>query len=110
MDDYLIDRQTLGQFVDGLIKKKALPVNSPEELNNIREEAIKSLDDRIGLAIFGSFTPEQNEEFNRMLDRDDADENDYSNFFERIGLNINQKIGETLKAFGEEFLAEGQNA
>ena len=109
MDDYLIDRQTLSQFVDGLIKKKALSVNSPEELDSLREKAIKSLDDKIGLAIFGSFTVEQNKEFNEMLDREGVNEDDFSNFFQRIGLDVNQKISETLNTFSEEFLAEGQN-
>lgn len=109
MDNYLIDRETLGKFVDELIKKKALPVNTPEELNNLREESIKSLDDKIGLAIFGSLTDEQNTEFNQLLDRADAEESDFENFFNKIGLDVEQKVTDTMNSFGEEFLAGGQN-
>lgn len=107
MDDYLIDRQTLGQFVDALIKKKALPVDNADELNNVRENAIKTLDDRIGLAVFGNFTKDQNAEFNQMLDRN-ATEDEYENFFNRIGLNVQETIANTMKGFAREFLG-GQN-
>ena len=109
MDNYLIDRETLGKFVDELIKRKALPANSPEELNNLREESIKSLDDKIGLAVFGNLTDEQNTELNQLLDRTDAEESDYEDFFNKIGLNVEQTITDTMNAFGEEFLAGGQN-
>ena len=109
MDKYLIDRETLGKFVDELIKRKALPVDNPEELNTLREESIKSLDDKIGLAIFGNLTDEQNTEFNQLLDRTDAEESDYESFFDKIGLNVEQTITDTMNAFGEEFLAGGQN-
>ena len=107
MDDYLIDRQTLSQFVDALIKKKALPVDNPEELNSVREDAIKSLDDKIGLAVFGGLTEEQNTEFNQMLDRNAA-EDEYESFFNRIGLNVEETITNTMKTFAEDFLG-GQN-
>ena len=110
MDNYLIDRETLGKFVDELIKKKALPVNTPEELNSLREESIKSLDDRIGLAIFGSLTDEQNTEFNQLLDRNNAGESDFESFFSKIGLDVERTITDTMNSFGEEFLAGGQNA
>lgn len=109
MDNYLIDRETLGKFVDELIKRKALPVNTPEELNNLREESIKSLDDKIGLAVFGSLTEEQNTEFNQLLDRGNVEESDFENFFNRIGLDVEQKITDAMNAFGAEFLG-GQNA
>lgn len=107
MDDYLIDRQTLGQFVDALIKKKALPVDNPEELESVREDAMKSLDDKISLAVFGRLSEEQNTEFNQMLDRN-ASEDEYESFFNRIGLNVEETITNTMKAFAEGFLG-GQN-
>ena len=109
MDNYLIDRETLGKFVDELINRRALPVNSPEELNTLREESIKSLDDKIGLAIFGKLTEDQNTEFNQLLDRTDAEESDYQAFFDKIGLDVEQTITDTMNSFGEEFLAVGQN-
>ena len=70
MENTLIDREMLGQFIDELIKKKPLQVNSTEELNKMREDSIKTLDDKIGMAIFGKLTNEQNAELNQLLDDD----------------------------------------
>lgn len=109
MNNYLIDRETLGKFVDELIKKKPLPVNTPEELNALRENAIQSLDERIGMAVFGKLSDEQNAAFNQMLDRGDATEEDFQKFFDDAGVNIDQSISDAMNAFREEFLG-GQNA
>ena len=108
MDDYLIDRQTLGQFVDALIKKKTLAVSTTDELDTLREETMKSLDDQIGLAIFGNLTESQDAEFNQMLDRN-ASESEYEDFFQRINLNVGDVVTNTMKSFAQNFLG-GQNA
>ena len=76
MDNTLIDRETLGQFVDELIKKKPLPTENPEEINTLREKSITALDDKIGTAIFSQFTQEQNIEFNRMLNLEEEPSED----------------------------------
>lgn len=109
MDNYLIDRETLGRFVDELIKSKTLSVSSTEELNIKREEAIKTLDEKIGLAIFRKFTPEQNTEFNQLLDREDTTEATFENFFQKTGLNIEKIANDALAEFAKEFLGD-QNA
>ena len=59
--------------------------------------------------IFGSLTDEQNTEFNQLLDRADVEESDFENFFNKIGLDVEQKVTDTMNSFGEEFLAGGQN-
>lgn len=107
MDNYLIDRETLGQFIDGLIKKKALDVSSADELNQLREAKIRELDDRIGMAIFGSFTKAQNDEFNQLLDQDATTEK-YDEFFTKHNINEEKIMTETMQKFAEEFLG-GQN-
>ena len=109
MNDYLIDRETLGKFVDELIKNKALPVDSAEELNDLREANIKALDDKIGLAIFGSLTDEQYAEFEQLLDRDDGNPEVYQDFFNSIGLDVQDIITKAMQEFQNEFLG-GQNA
>ncbi len=109
MNDYLIDRETLGRFVDELLKHKALPVDNADELNAQREATIKALDDKIGMAIFGKFTEDQNTEFNQLLDREETSEEDYENFFNKIGLDVEQVASDTMKEFATEFLG-GQNA
>lgn len=109
MDNYLIDRETLEKFVDELLKKKALPANNADELNKLREDSIKALDDKIGVAIFGKLTDEQNEELGQILARDNGDASEYEEFFKRIGLNLEQIVADTSQQFAQEFLG-GQNA
>lgn len=109
MDNYLIDRETLSQFVDELIKKQPLAVNSAEELNSVREAAIKSLNDKITAAVFGQFTPEQTAALRQLLARPDATEQDYENFFEQNNLDVEQTIADAMQQFAQEFTG-GQNA
>ena len=109
MDNYLIDRETLGQFVDELMKKKPLPANTAEELNTLREETIKSLDDEISLAIFSKFDKAQLEEFNQILDRGEESPEVFKNFFQTAGINLEETITDTMQKFSAEFLG-GENA
>ena len=104
MDNYLIDREILSSLVDELIKKKPLTVNDTEELNKLRESAISSLDDKIGTAIFSQFTREQNEEYHRLIDREDASEQDFADFFSNAGIDLEQTITDTMQEFAKEFL------
>lgn len=109
MDDYLIDRETLGKFVDELIKKKALAVNTTDELNELREKAIASLDDEITLAIFGQLDDERIAELSELLDDATKTEDDFNRFFENAGINVEKTIADAMKEFGEEFLG-GEDA
>ena len=109
MDNNLIDREILSSLVDELIKKKPLAVNDTEELNKLRESAIDSLDDKIGTAIFSQFTKEQNEEYHRLLNREDASEQEFADFFNNAGIDLEQTITDTMQKFAEEFLG-GENA
>ena len=108
MDDYLIDRGTLGRFVDELIKQKPLAVNSTEELNAFREKCMKELDDQISDAIFDNLTDEQNKELNDILDRDDDTTEEYQDFFKRAGINLEKTIATAMQNYGAAFLG-GQN-
>ena len=111
MDNYLIDRETLGKFVDELIKKKALPVNSPEELEEIREDAISRLDRKIGIAIFCSLTKDQYAQFEELSDDENSTYETFEAFFKDSGVDFEKVIIDAAKEFGEEFLATagGQN-
>lgn len=109
MDNYLIDRETLGQFVDELMKQKPLPANTTEELNALRETNIKSLDDEISLAIFSSLNKAQLDEFNQILDREEESPEVFKEFFQSAGINLEETISEAMQRFGAEFLG-GENA
>lgn len=110
MDNTLIDRETLGQFIDELIKKQPLPVNNEEELNNLREKSITALDDKIGIAIFKQLNEEQNAELGQMLDqKEEPSEDAYREFFEKAGIDLEQTIADTMQSFATNFLGD-QNA
>lgn len=110
MDNTLVDRETLGQFIDTLIKKKPLPTNDPEEAKNLREESIKSLDDKIGIAIFSQLDKERNEEFNRMLDQEtEPSEEEYKAFFAKAGIDLEKTIANTMREYAAAYLG-GENA
>ncbi len=104
MDNYLIDRGTLEKFVDELIKKRNLPVNTAEEINAFREDLIKKLDDKISLAIFGSLNKEQLAEVNQLIDSEDSSEDTFRNFFEGAGVDVEKVITDTAQTFSEEYL------
>ncbi len=110
MVNTLIDRETLGQFVDELIKKQPLSVNNTEDLNNLREKSITALDDKISIAIFSQLHKEQNTEFNQMLDQtEEPSEEEYKEFFKKSGIDLEQTIADAMQDYATEFLG-GQNA
>jgi len=109
MDNLLIDRETLGKFVDELIKQKPLAVDNAEQLNSLREEAIKNLDDKIGMAVFSQLNEEQNKEINQLFDRGEESEEVFKNFFDRAGINLETTIARAIREFSDEFLERGQN-
>ena len=108
MEDYLVDREILGKFVDDLIKKKPLPVNDAAELNQLREKSIKELDDEIGTAIFSSLSDEENEKLYQLLERDEATPETYDRFFKEAGINLEEIITKVMQDFGTKFLG-GEN-
>lgn len=110
MDDYLVDRETLGQFIDGLMKQKPLPADSVEELNSIREKAIKDLDDQIGMAILSDLSPEKLEEINHILDNGEENPEVFQNFFDNSGIDLEQTVMDAMTTFGKQFLEGGENA
>jgi len=109
MDEYLIDREILEQFVDELMKQKPLPANTAEELNALREKNIKALDDQIAKAVFGSLTAPQLEAINKILDSGEENPEVFQEFFQNAGVDLQKITSETMTKFSEQFLG-GQNA
>lgn len=109
MDNYLLDYETLGKFVDEIMKTSPMPVNDTEELKALREENIKKLDDKISTAIFGSLNDEQLDQINNILDNDDGSQEVYENFFKEAGIDVQQVITKAVQDFSAE-ITGGQNA
>ena len=109
MDNYLLDRESLGKIVDKIMSAQPMPANSPEELNNLREANIKKLDDKVAEAIFGSLNDEQLAQINNLLDNDDGSTGAYETFFQEAGIDIQQTITKAAQELSAE-LSGGQNA
>lgn len=104
MDNYLLDYEMLGGFVDELMKAKPMPAQSAEELNVLREQNIKKLDDKVADALFGSLNDDQLRQMNELLDKDDGTPEIYANFFANAGINLEDKIANAMQDFKTEFL------
>ncbi|MDO4611947.1 MAG: hypothetical protein Q4B29_00575 [Candidatus Saccharibacteria bacterium] len=108
MNDYLVDRETLGQFVDALIAQKYQ--NQPDaNLETVREEAIQKLDDQISQAIFGSLSKEQLAEINKIFDQNEENPAVFQEFFQNANIDLQQIISRTVLAYKTDFLG-GENA
>ena len=103
-NNYLVDRETLGQFVDVLIAKKygdQVPVDS----SDLRERSIKQLDESITNAVFGNLNLSQLDEVNAIVENGDSAEA-FMAFFENAGIDVKQKISDAMSAFSAKFLEE----
>ena len=107
MDNYLLDPEPLEQFIDGLMKQRPLPVSTPEEIKAFREEKVKELDDKIGMAIFTSLTSEQLDNLNQNLNQgSNITPEFFQNFFRDAGLDLQKIIADTMTSFGKQFLGD----
>lgn len=109
MEDYLLDRETLGQFIDELIKKRPLPVESAEEISNYREEQMKALDNHITNALFGKMNEEQIAGLSQLLDQEKENPDVFKNFFNEQNINVEQIVADAANSFSASYLAGGQN-
>ena len=107
MDNYFTDYESLGRIVDQLIAQK-FPNQPPENFASLREESIQKLDNQIGDVIIGSLTREQLDEFNALLDQEDADASVFQQFFEKHSIDLNNIITHTVKDFQDSFMG-GEN-
>ena len=108
MNDYLIDYEVLAKFIDKLIAEK-YPNQPTAELQTLREDSIRKLDDKIGKEILGALTDEQGVELDRILDDPSATPEAYREFFNKSGINVEQRMASIMQNFAQEFLG-GKNA
>lgn len=108
MNDYLVDRETLGQFVDALIAQKSQ--NQPTgNYDALREIMIQEADDRILDYLFRGLSRPQFDELNALLERDEEDPAAFETFFKNANIDLKQLITKALESYQTEFLG-GQNA
>ena len=109
MHETLIDRETLGQFVDEIIKQK-YPTGQPAEaLAKFREPAIAVLDDRIGTALFGNLSLAAHDEIDELLKDPNTPPETFQAFFDKYHINPTQIITDQFAQFKNEILGGNQN-
>ncbi len=108
MDNYLVDRQILNQFVDILIKTK-FNGRDPEGSAKLKEDASRLLDQRITDAVFGKLGDSQLEELDKILNNSSSTDETFTNFFEKNNINLQHEITTVFENFKTEFLG-GENA
>ena len=101
MDNYLVDRQILNQFVDILIKAK-FNGREPENSAKLKDDACRLLDQRVTDAIFGKLGDAQWKELNKILDNSSSTGETFTNF-------LQNEITTVFENFRTEFLG-GENA
>lgn len=109
MQDYLLDRETLAQFIDELMKKRPIPVDNATEINNFREEQMKALDDHISDAIFGGMSDAQLSGLNQLLDQEKDNPDVFRNFFKAQNIDIDGIVADAFNSFSTNYLTGGHN-
>ena len=110
MEDYLLDRETLEKFIDELMKKRPLPVDSAEELSKFKEEQMKALDGHIAKALFGALDESQTAELNTLLDTEQENPEVFRDFFRTHDIDVDKIVAEAAESFSQTYLEGGQNA
>ncbi len=103
MENNYIERGAIGTFVDTLIEKK-YPGQPVENYKDFREKSIDSINEAINDAIFNSLNGEQLDELNAILGEEKNDPSIFARFFERAGVDIEQKTKDVLESFQTDFL------
>ena len=109
MEDYLFDRETLGQFIDELIKKRPIPVEKAEELNGYREEQMRALDDYMSQALMSSLTRDQANELDNLLNQEKENPDVFRDFFKNQGIDVERVLSNAAESFSKQYLGGTQN-
>ena len=102
MHEYLVDRETLGQFVDALLTQK-YPGPPTEKYQRLREVSMRLLNQRIGEALFGKLSLGAHDEIDSLLDDPNTPPEAFHAFFEKYHLEPQKIIEQVFADFKQEF-------
>ena len=103
MENYLVDNETLTNFVDELIAKK-FPDESPENHQTLRAESIDKLGNAINDAVFSNLDEEKIDELDALLDQEDATENTFTEYLASNGIDLEKTLMQVFEDFRDAFL------
>jgi hypothetical protein len=95
----------LVSFVDRVIEEKNFPKDLEKEvLDQIREDLLSKVEDRVNALIINNLPEDKLEEFNKMLDSDISDE-EMQGFLSANIPNLAQLIASELIVFEQTYLS-----
>ena len=107
MENNLVDREILAQYIDQLTSQKPLPATTAAEQTQQRERLMDALDQTIRLSFLNQLSPAQLDELNSLLDRADAGDEPgdaFDRFFENSGIDLEQVVSNAATHFREAYL------
>lgn len=110
MDGYFIDRDTLSDAVDKIVKAGieknlgAFAGKNEDEMLALKEEAMRKLDDKICHAVFATLNGEQLDEIEEIMNNRDDVEGVYDEFFDKNNIDLGNIINVEVLNFSKEFL------
>lgn len=101
MESYLVDEAVLGEIVDAILKEK-YPNQPAENHADIKKDLVKKLDQQILRAVVGSLTPEQGNELNQLLEKDNSDPEAFEGFFKDHDIDLEKVIANAITSFKDD--------
>lgn len=101
----LQDSPSAVQFVDKIIATKGFAENVDEEIKQqLRDDLLTELSDRINRAIVESLTPEQVVKLEHILDTNQIDK--IQPFLHNQGINVSGLVARVMSEFQSSYLEE----
>ena len=103
MESYLVDEAVLGKIADALLIEK-YPNEPVESHADIKKNLVKKLDHQILKAVIGSLTPEQGNELNELLKKDDSNPDTFEDFFKDRDIDLEKAIADAIVSVKDDFM------
>lgn len=103
MENNYVQRKMLGKFVDSLISQK-YPDQPLENFKDFREKSIDTLSNDINNSLFEDLNRDQLAEINALFDNGENNPAVFEAFFEKNGVDPQQKATAILESFKANFL------
>lgn len=103
MEIYLVEHDTLGKLVDMLLSKK-YQSHLPQGADEIREQNIRKLDNRISADLFSKLSDDEQDKLNDLFEINETNPAVFQNFFKNIGIDLEAEVATSMRNFSMEFL------
>lgn len=103
-NQYLTDREALGQYVDDLIRIKNSPHVKGDNITVVKQALLEEVSDAINSKLISMLSDDEVKQLNEMLDKEASDEQ-VSLFFTGKIKNLQQVVTDVLVEFKKGYLS-----